>query len=117
MAHQNTMPKVLEGEADNEHEDDSEALPADNAINKTGIINEVYEQIFNGEASTQLNLVGERNPGDRNKQMLMAHNGSIALTEESYTSKARRVNTRSFNSKSIEIKKSLTFSNDKSKKK
>lgn len=110
MSNQNTMPKVEE-KADSEHEDVSDALPADNAINKTGIINEVYDQIFNGEASTQLNLVD----GDRNKQMLMPHKESIALTEESYASKVKKVNTRSFNSKSIEIKKSLTFSNDKAK--
>lgn len=51
QAHQNTMPKVVENDDDNEGEDDSKPLPADNAINKTQMINEVFEQIFNGDAA------------------------------------------------------------------
>jgi len=35
LAHQNTMPKVVENDGDNEGEDESQALPSDNAINKT----------------------------------------------------------------------------------
>ena len=38
------------------------------------------------------------------------------MTEKSHSTKGKKINLRSFNSKSIEIKKSLSISNEKSKK-
>ena len=54
----NTMPKVIEKEA--AVEDDDGSLPSDNAINKTQMINDVFDSIFKADHAKEYNLVSER---------------------------------------------------------
>jgi hypothetical protein len=80
------------------------------------MINEVFDQIFNGDGGNQFNIVSERSMNHQKPPTGAQHNGSM-MTEKSQSSKTKKINLRSFNSKSIEIKKSLSISNEKSRKK
>lgn len=46
---------------------------------------------------------------------MLQQNGLVAMTEKSQSNKVKKIALGSFNSKSIEIKKSLSISNEKSK--
>lgn len=112
------MPKVVEKDDDLDHDnytEHSEPVDKDPAINKTQMINEVFDQIFSSDANNQLNLVSERSNNRQKPPAPLQHNGSIAMTEKSIPHKVKKINLRSFNSKSIEIKKSLSISHEKSK--
>ena len=109
----NTMPKVIEKEA--AVEEDEGSLPSDHAINKTQMINDVFDSIFKAENNKDYNLISERS--NRAKPPINnSSNGGTAATDKNQSNKVRKiVNFGSFNSKSIEIKKSLSISIDKKK--
>lgn len=110
----NTMPKVIEKEAAVEEDDGS--LPSDNAINKTQMINDVFDSIFKADTAKEYNLVSERSNRTKPPINTQANPGSAA-TDKLHSSKLRKtVNPGSFNSKSIEIKKSLSISIEKQSK-
>ena len=79
------------------------------------MINDVFDSIFNGDGAKEYNLVSERS--NRAKPpMNLPQNGVTAMTDKSQSNKVRKIiNLGSFNSKSIEIKKSLSISVEKQK--
>lgn len=75
----NTMPKVIEKEA--AVEEDEGSLPSEHAINKTQMINDVFDSIFKAENNKDYNLISERS--NRAKPPINnSANGGTAATDK-----------------------------------